>query len=155
MTESQPHSRDTSAGCSLPGDQPWSPSVFQFVYSKAIEKAFRHQYHCNDFGQPSAKQVSAVDQTRPLTAHVRGLPEIYNEYMVTRERLERKRNHIARLKRERADAKVQKGIRLPRKASSMHRAGNASTRVRRRKQPLKLPPISQKELDSGDRQTRR
>ena len=153
MTESQPHSSDISAGCSFPGDQTWSPSVFQFVYSKAVAKAFRQQYQCNDFGQPSAKQPSAVSQTRPLTAHIRGLPEIYSEYMVTRERLERKRNYIARMKRERADSKVQKGIRLPRQKSSMRRADKASTRVRRRIQPLKLPPISQNDLDSGDRQT--
>ena len=152
MVKINRNSRDITTADSLSSNRPWTPSVVQFVYSDAVERAFRHQFQCPDFGQPSAQLPSAIRRSRQPTATIPRLPEIYADYMVTREHLERKRNHIARLKRECTDTTAQKGFRFKRTSSSMRLFSNVVTRVQPRKQsttPFKLPPITPRLLDSS------
>ncbi|KAK2178632.1 hypothetical protein NP493_537g02037 [Ridgeia piscesae] len=153
MVKTKRHSRDVSTADSFSSSRPWTPSLVQFVYSEAVERAFRHQYQCPDFGQPSAQLPSAIRRCRQLTPQIPRLPEIYADYVVTREHLERKRNHIARLKLELAETTVPKGYRFQRMSSSSRRFSNVLTRGRQRKQAspsLKLPPITPRLLDSAD-----
>ena len=140
------HSRDVSDAGSCSGNhQLDSPVVHQFVYSKAVERAFRLQYQCDDFDQPSAKPPNILRRMRQAIARIDRLPEIYGDYMATKERLERKRNHIARLQREYADAVRQNCFLSPRRSLAMNnRFSNSQTPTRQRTQSspwFTLPPI--------------
>ena len=151
------HSRDFSdVGSCFGGNHQVDYSVVhQFVYSKAVERAFRRQYQCSDFGQPSAKPTNVLRRTRQPTACIDRLPEIYGDYMATKERLERKRNHIALLQREYSDAFAQNCFQSPRKSLAMNRVSNFQTRTWQQKRSsslFTLPPITARKPPAGGSQ---
>ena len=70
--------------------------TMKFVYSEAVERAFRRRFMCTDFGPISAKP------TQPSIEIIK-LPQLYDEFQFVKGLVARKDEYIKKLKEELGD----------------------------------------------------
>ncbi len=117
-----------------PSDRPaasTTTSVLRFVYSEAVEKAFKRTYDCTAFGP-----FSAVPKKNPGIEIVE-LPQLYSDYLTVRALTVRNRVYAEKLLAEQ-DGLGELGNRLPRLSIKSGRGRRGS---RRTSSIPSLPPL--------------
>ena len=116
--------------------------VIKFVYSQAVEKAFKRQYHCTQFGP-----VSAKPQFPPV--EIKRLPEIYGDFLMIASLLESNHRHVEELRARGELIREKSVVKLPKMTFK-----NTVAKLKQKKRGAitsvpKLPPL-RPDGNSGD-----